>query len=171
MKRLSNNAKRMLVAYDLGYRVLDDGAVVSPRGTVLSPGTDSRGYYAFSLKMPGEYAKRVCVHQLAAYQKYGEAVFAPGVETRHLDGIATNNSLDNIAIGTHHDNIMDMPQSARVAKARQASAMQRKLDAHTVNALRLDHICGMSYAGLIARYGITKCAISYIVNGKTYSDV
>jgi hypothetical protein len=168
---LSKSAQRVVEAYNSGYRVREDGRVVSPCGTILSPGADSRGYLAFSRKLPGECAKRVCVHRLAAYQKYGEALFAPGIETRHLDGKMTNNSLDNIAIGTHHDNIMDMTQKARVTKALQATAKQRKLDAHTVNALRLDHMCGVSYSELTARYGVTQCVVSYIVNGKTYSDV
>lgn len=168
---LSKTAQRVVHAYDIGYRVLEDGSVVSPQGTVLSPGRDSRGYRAFSIKLHDEYAKRVCVHQLAAYQKYGNALFSPDTETRHLDGNQLNNSLDNIAIGTHRDNIMDMTPEARVKKARQATAKTRKLDAHTVNALRLDRVCGMNYVELTTKYAITKCAISYIVNGKTYGDV
>lgn len=171
MEELSKSAQRLVTAHDLGFHVLEDGRVVSPRGTVLSPGQDSRGYRAFSIKLAGGCSKRVCVHQLAAYQKYGAALFLPGMETRHLDGNKLNNSLDNIAIGTHHDNIMDMAPKVRITKALQAAAKRRKLDAHTVNALRLDYMGGMSYAGLTARYGITKCAVSYIVNGKTYNDV
>jgi HNH endonuclease len=42
---------------------------------------------------------------LVAYQKFGMAMFEPGIEVRHKNNVRTNNRHENI-LGTHHDNMI-----------------------------------------------------------------
>lgn len=77
---MNNYTCRILLAYKRGYRVLDDGRVLSSRNKVLKPSKCPQGYLSFSLKMPDRKSRRVKVHRLMAYQKYGDAIFVNGVE-------------------------------------------------------------------------------------------
>lgn len=87
-------------------------------------------------------------------------MFAAGIEVRHLD----NNSLSNLALGTRRDNIMDLPKDTRMRVARHAASHRRKLSFDQAEMLRADHKRGVPYSALAAKYGITKCSISLIVN-------
>jgi hypothetical protein len=154
--------------------VLADGTVVNPRGKKLSPRKRKwyRGegcYYCFNVKLPSEdYAHRIMVHQLAAYQKFGAAALGVGVGVRHKDGDGLNNSADNILIGTQSDNMLDRDPEDRREHAKKAARARRKLTPDEAAALREDREQGMKYAELCAKYGISKAAVSYIVNRKTY---
>jgi len=168
---LSRAANLVIEAHERGYRVADDGEVISPMGQTLKQCLDKEGYWTFNLKpSEGGCATRVYVHRLAAYQKFGGNLFTPKIEVRHLDNNKDNNTPGNLALGTRHDNIMDLPESVRVAVAKNAARRRRKLSQAQAVALREDRRKGASYAKLTAKYGITKGAVSYIVNGKTYRN-
>ena len=56
----------LLCAYEMGYRVLDDGSPISPRGKVMHPSPTSAGYPAFGV---GSRPQRtVLLHMFAAYK-------------------------------------------------------------------------------------------------------
>jgi isopentenyl phosphate kinase len=65
--------------------------------------------------------------------------------------------------------MMDIPPAERHKKARKAAATQRKLSKVDVSDLRRDRAGGMTYKMLMAKYGLAKSTVSYIVNGKTYT--
>jgi len=159
---------RLLYAIQAGYKVLDDGSVIAPSGKERKTG-NKEGYRSFTINADGEYGY-VMVHRLLAYQKYGDRIFEPGVEVRHLNSDPSDNRVENIEIGTHSQNMMDMPRERRWAKAKQAAKAKRKLTEEQVATLRCDHAAGMSYRKLMQKYGISKTAVSYIVNAKTYQE-
>lgn len=101
-----------------GYRVIG-GEVFGPRGKI-NPAPDSKGYLRFNVQRDGKSA--TCwVHRLVAFQKFGEAVHAPGTDVRHLDGNQTNNAEENIALGSRSENLRDTPQAARSARAKRTN--------------------------------------------------
>ncbi len=153
--------RQLLNVYQQGYRVAEDGRVLTPGGEYLV-GTLIKGYR----RILGE----VMVHRLAGYQKYGDAMLAPGICIRHLDSNPLNNRLSNLAIGTASDNMMDKPPAQRLWIARQASAAQKKLSPAQVADLRARRSQGANYAELQKIFGLSKSTVSYIVNGKTYSE-
>lgn len=115
----------MLTAHRMGYRVLHDGRVWSPRGRVLKLRKDTEGYWTFNVSLHAyegraRYTRYIRVGALAAYQKFGAPALRPGIEVRHLAGGQTNDSLWNIEIGTRSDNEMDRPANERAARARHA---------------------------------------------------
>jgi hypothetical protein len=166
--RQSKAVEAIFEAARKGYRVTEDGAVVAPSGRVLKPWVPKRGsrigYGKFSL----DRNTKIEVHQFAAFQWYGDVVLRQGVEVRHLDGDPTNNARNNIDFGTPTDNEMDKDPQVRRRVALQAARKRRKLGEVEVAELRADREKGATYSELQAKYGISKCAVSYIVNRKTY---
>lgn len=111
-------------AFERGYRINENGDLVSPKGHVFKPVIKKFGYCTTSFRMNG-HIYSISYHRFAAYQKYGEIVFAAPC-VRHLDGNPANNRLDNIEIGTQHDNMMDIPEDIRRTKAEYATSFVRK---------------------------------------------
>lgn len=114
---MSNESKQTAAtreAHRRGYRVTDDGTFTTPHSETVKLAKDKGGYLVFSgIYLKGRGKAPIKVHRLAAYQKFGEAIFEPGIVVRHLNGNPQDNSVDNIAIGTHLDNRLDISQSER----------------------------------------------------------
>lgn len=106
--------------------------------------------------------KRLTAHRIV-YQKFiGE--LTPDLFINHIDGDGLNNSVENLELVTHSQN---MAHNFRVlghkpiignfkvseAKAKQIREMAAK---------------GIPYSAICAKYGISKSTVSYIVNGKTW---
>lgn len=96
------------------YRVTN-GIVYGPTGPI-APAPDTKGYLRFNVHREGK--PQTCwVHRLVAFQKFGEAIHAPGIDVRHLDGNRQNNHDANIAIGSRSENLRDTPEAERKARA------------------------------------------------------
>lgn len=159
-----NSNQRLIEASKRGYRI-ENGRPVSPSGKILSMNKNKEGYYRFSFLDSDGDVRSIVVHRMVAFQKYGNELFNPGVEVRHLNGIKEDNSVDNILIGSKSDNEMDKPEEKRRNVARNAA---KKLSEGEVTQLRMDRAAGMKYEELSQKYGIRKSTISYIVRGMTY---
>lgn len=156
------------IAFRMGYRVDLHGRIRGLRGRILKGWWNNWGYHCFRV---GHDIASVTVHRLVAYQKFGDKIYAEGVEVRHLDGNQRNNCPSNIDIGTASENCMDKPLGQRLRVAKLAALVVRKLRDEDVVALRADRAAGMKYVDLIKKYGVAKSTVSYVVNGKTYSEV
>lgn len=107
----------------------------------------------------------ISVHNLCAYQKFGVKCFDSNLEVRHLDGDSKNNIPSNIGIGTHSDNMNDIPKEIRLAKAVHASSFLKKYDYKRIKKFREEN--HSSYKELMDEFGITsKGTVSYIINSK-----
>lgn len=124
----SNNNEILIIAFNKGYNVDNDGNVFF-KGKQRSLIYDSKGYYTFTIRCNlgnEDIFRRIWVHRLQAYQKYKEDIFVEGTEVRHKNGIKTDNSFDNILIGTHVDNMNDMDPEVRRKQALYASSFNHK---------------------------------------------
>jgi len=151
----------------LGYRVDAQGRLLNPQGRVLRGSRDSNGYPRIARKGKPP----VPVHQLAAFQKFGCAMYRKGIEVRHKNGDHTDARPSNILLGTHSQNMLDVPKDVRLARSRAAARVQRSLSDKEVRAMRADHEAGMPYSKLVVRYGIAKSTVAFVIQGKTYRDV
>lgn len=114
------------IAYSKGYRVTEEGVVNGPNKKDIGY-FSSGGYRIINVRVHGKN-KNLRAHRLQAYQKYGEKIYDEGTVVRHLDGNPANNCIDNIAIGTHSENMMDVPKAVRLAKAKYATSFVKKYD-------------------------------------------
>lgn len=152
-------------AYKKGYRVTEDGRVISPKGKELSLGLDTSGYPRFYFRCKEIKSNPISlrVHRLQAFQKFGMKIFKEGVEVRHEDGDKNNISWDNILIGTHQENMMDIPEQIRINRSLHATSFCRKNDKQDVKDFYKDN--GKSYKKTMEEFNISsKGTLHYILN-------
>lgn len=157
-------------AYDKGYRILSDGRVLSPLGRIIKTGISASGYPRFTIRLDGRRETLYAYH-LMGYQKFGEIALSYGMEVRHLNGNAADTSFENIGVGTHSQNLLDVPVHIRVSRAHAAAAHVRKLMDNEVREIRMSYESGKSLNYLKEKYKLAKSTVSYIVNRKTYDWV
>lgn len=142
------------LAYQKGYRITPDGLTVTgPKGHPLKLRIDAWGYPIFNLK--AERNVQPCrIHRLQAYQKFGEFIFIPGVQVRHLDCNQRNNHHANLALGNQSQNMMDRPASAR-----------RKLASHPQydHEAAIAHYEAHGWRSTLLRFGMCKSALSWML--------
>jgi hypothetical protein len=157
-----------------GYVINDKGELYTPDGKLRKLDIDKRGYYRFSVQYKG-CCRGINAHRLVAYIKYGDKMFEPGIEVRHLNGNRVDLSYNNIVIGTHHDNMMDVPKQIRIKNGNIASKKggesRRKFTIGEVNEIKKLNKHGISYKKLSIAYHTAKSTLSYIINNKTYRQV
>lgn len=113
----------------------------------------------------------VHLHAIVAFQKYGKDIFDTKykrIHIRHLDGNKLNYTENNIAIGSPHDNMMDIPEEKRKERAIIASYANRKYTDTEVRSIIKDRKRGFTYRQLINKYKTSKSFLSYFFNKALY---
>lgn len=146
---------------DLGYYVTKEGFCFNKKGKQLFGSVCTKGHLKLHTKIDGK-SVHVYIHRIQAYQKFGEDIYNEGILVRHLNSIPSDNSWDNIGIGTHSDNMMDMPKEMRVKKSSNAN---KKYSDELVIEIKEYHISGHSYKEIMEKYNISsKGTVSNIIN-------
>lgn len=123
----------------------------------ISLSKTKQGYFSFNIRVNGSKPTRSFVHRLQAFQKFGDKTFDKGLVIRHLNGDSTNNTYDNIGIGTPSDNMLDVPKDKRIINASNPI--------HDHEGIINDRKNGYTYKELMEKYDISsKGTISFIVN-------
>lgn len=159
----SVNNKVLLIAYEKGYRV-DKNGIVLHENKILSFSYDSRGYKTFTIRhdISGKsVCRRVWVHRLQAFQKFKYKLFNNNIEVRHKNGIKSDNSLENILIGSHSDNMLDINPEIRLKKSIHASSFIKKYNHNDV----IDFYSkSLSYSKTMKKFGISsKGTLNFIL--------
>ena len=123
------NNKKEVIIFNQGYIIDKQGRVFNPRKQLLNCFINKYGYVIIGVRIDNS-TKHIRAHRLQAYIKFGNAMFAPGIVVRHLNDIKTDNTWDNILIGTYSENSMDIPIDLR--KSRVLSSVVRKYDYESV---------------------------------------
>jgi hypothetical protein len=171
------NINGVVKAYEKGYRVID-GDVISPydgKKRKLYLYKDRKGTYRrYTFNITGEnrfHKYTVNVHQLIAYQKYGNIIFNEGIEVRHIDGNSLNNKDDNIIIGSRFDNEMDKPIEIRQKSARSAASRRRVFTNDEIEDIRKRRREGASYGSLMSEFGIVaKSSVRFFLNNNYVTE-
>lgn len=105
-----------------GYRASAAGRVWSDkRGRYLTPNSGKDGYLRVGLRQEGR-TRTVYVHRLVALAYLGPC--PEGQEVRHLNGCPADNRVENLAYGTHLENMADMRAHGGNAQARRTHCAQ-----------------------------------------------
>ena len=102
-----------------GYTMDKHGNLFNPKGVEIKGYINTKNNYSTkvtSARVDGKGVK-IPFHRLQAYLKFGNEMFKDGIEVRHLNGDSLDNSFENIAIGTHSDNMQDIPKEKRILKS------------------------------------------------------
>jgi hypothetical protein len=151
-------------AFDKGFNIDKEGNVTGIKGNRLK-GSNDRGYIQFSMRI-NDKRVNIFAHRLQAYKKFGEDMFKDGIVVRHLDGNSVNNSWDNITIGTHSENMLDMPKDVRISKALHATSFVRKYDKEEVRSFYSE--C-KSYKKTMDHFNITSKSTLHFILKKPVS--
>lgn len=149
-----------------GYSVDKDGNVFNKDNKKLSIGKSKKGYLSFNIRLDKDSnPTRSFVHRLQAYQKFGDKIFEDGIVVRHLNGISTDNSYDNIDIGTYSQNSLDVPKEKRIRMSSQANLK------YNHEAIINDRKNGLSFSQIMAKHGISsKGTVSFIIKNSLESE-
>lgn len=164
--------KALLIANEKGYKV-DEFGNVFYRGKIRKLNVNDSGYYYFSVRLiidGKSKVKHVNVHKLQAYQKFGNKIFEKLIEVRHLNGDCKDNSYENIVIGTHSDNMLDISTTKRVKKALIASSKKIVFNDEQIKLINKDRDNGATYKELTEKYGYSKGTLSYFFNKAYYNN-
>jgi hypothetical protein len=158
----------LLIAKNKGYYADTEGNIFSSKNKIALRKSQNR--YFFSIRYYGS-RESIPVHKFIAYLKYGDKIFEDGIEVRHLDNNSLNNSNDNISIGTHSENMQDMPINNRIKKAIHASSKNRRFSDDEVKQILNDRNSGMTYENICLKYNTSKSTLNYFFNKAYYSGV
>lgn len=150
---------------DLNYLIFENGTVWS-RNNIgyknfkqLNPGPDSRGYININYRN-----KKLALHRIIYACFCGQ--LDSNLVINHIDGNPLNNNSFNLELIPQSKNIEHM---YRVLN-RPVNTCQRKLDEIQIIELRGLRENGWTNAQLREKFGLSKAAVSYIVNYKTYKN-
>lgn len=170
--KLSNYLKAVIVANEKGYIVDEFGNVFYRNRKIKLSQTKEQKYLLFSVRCiinNKSVSKRVKVHKLQAFQKYGFDSLKYGVQVRHFNGNPQDNSINNILIGTHSENQMDIPKEIR---QKRADNKKRVVSEEQLINLNIDRNNGMTYKNIMEKYNISsKGTLSYMLNKSLYNNL
>jgi hypothetical protein len=95
----------------------------------------NKRYFNVDLYKGGK-PKRLGVHQLVAHAFIGKQ--KKGIEVRHINGISTDNRLENLCYGTHTDNMQDATKHGNMPRGDQCHSA--KLTADQVREIYLSNL-------------------------------
>lgn len=122
----SKQKQYLLEAVARGYHFNKNDNLVTKNEKVVAGYIGHTGYPTISLSV-GEKTGHVPFHRLKAYFIFGDAMFLPGIQVRHLNGNPRDWSNTNIALGTQHENIMDRTPASRTSHATRAASYIKKV--------------------------------------------
>lgn len=158
------------------YSITEDGNLLRPDGSEIDPlSTNKQGYAIIGFRRRKQRIDlQVPVHRICAYQKYGEALFAPSVVVRHLNGDKLDFRPTNISIGTMRENTQDNSDEVKqlITRAAREAAKERRLFSDSqVRRIRKRNAKGEGYQKLANELGCSKATIRGIVRRQFYRDV
>lgn len=108
--------------------------------------------------------KRMLVHRLVLLAFFGPC--PPGMESRHLNDVPTDNRLANLAWGTHVENCKDRDGNGGTARGSLVGTSTLRED--QVRVIRLLAASGLTHREIAERFGITRPHVSMIMAGRRW---
>lgn len=107
------------------------------------------------------------VHNLVAIAFIGPK--PSGSSVNHINGIKTDNRVENLEYVTHAGNMRHAADTGLMARGEMLP--QSKLTASSVSSLRADRLSGLSFSKLAKKYGVSIATAFNAATGKTWSHV
>ena len=160
---------RPVVGWDGLYEVSNKARVRSLRrgGMILRSKRNRGGHWIVALTRGGKPTGGL-VHRLVAEAFIGPAPFE-GAIVRHLNGDPADNRIDNLAWGTHADNLADAVRHG--TQGRGELRPYHKLTDDKVREIRRLALEGISYADIGRQFGITRTQASSVARGESWDHI
>ena len=153
-----------LVLTVLRYTIDKQGILRNPKGRVVGS-TNRQGYKKIQVTIGGK-VREVFLHRLQAYNKYNSKLFEKGIQVRHLNDVKTDNTWENIALGTAKDNYKDRgQQSIKDAQKRATDASKKHSDEIISQAKEYIQL-GYSLKDTSIKFNIPEGSLRYRLYGR-----
>ena len=155
-----------------GYAVSEHGRVVSfrrGRFRELKPTLKSNGYHQLMLCSDGGRVKAKLLHHVVLETFVSKK--PDGMETRHLNGIKTDNRIDNLKWGTPMENKEDRVRHRTNFKFpiyRGREVATAKLDEQKVREILTSQAPARVFA---QKFGVSKTAVKYVRQRINWSHI
>lgn len=146
--------------------ITDDGLIFNTKtGKQIGKTIQSDGYIKISFK-----GKQIVAHRLI-WLKFNGAI-EDKLEVNHIDGIKSNNKLDNLELVTTKGNA-DHARKLGLLKPQigENNSQSKFLDEEVIKIRKRYVEEKISINKLAKEYNVTKTCISYILQGKTYKHL
>ena len=151
------------------YIIYKDGRILSLlTGKMISKRINTKGYYAVNLCINGQ-CKTYALHRLVAISFLDNPRNLPQVN--HKDGNKLNNKLENLEWVTAKENVVHAIKTGLVNTARGKRTKNGRFEKEDIDKIRDLHCKGLSFQKIANRYNVSKSAIQFIVERKTYAWV
>ena|SRR3990167_1367640 len=151
-----------------GYLVTNLGGVFSVKkrhfGNQMKQSLSIGGYPSVSLMINGEH-KIITVHRLMARAFFGESE----LHVNHLDGIKTNNRLENLKYVTHMENMKHRSEMGLSPRGEKSGT--NKLKSIQLPFIRQMIAEGSSFAKIAKMFNVSSTTISKIANGSRWAGI
>ena len=160
-----SNLERVLNEFSrLGYVINNEGKVYNINGKEIKGCIvgykNNTKYRKIGFRVFQFPSYSLTIHSIQAFKKYGDTLFEKNLEVRHLNGNSLDNSWENIILGTHSQNMMDIPKENRSKKSSHPT--------YNHEEVLKDRKLGMTYKEIMDKHGIkSKGTVSHIIN-KSY---
>lgn len=92
----------------LRYTIDDSGVLKNIQGKKVGS-LNRQGYEKIQVTLGGK-CKEVFTHRIQAFKKFGKKLYDKDMQVRHMNDVKTDNSINNIQLGTAKDNYQDRGQ-------------------------------------------------------------
>lgn len=166
---LSYSDRAIMYAYELGYRSDENGKIYSHKENKLSLGKGTNGYLLFRIWKKDKHIS-ISAHRFSAYCYFGNELFDNEC-VMHRNGIKTDNSKENLAIGSLRENYQDNCEKWKESFSLKGAKTKRKFTESQIREIKNGLRNGTSFSQLARSYGVAKSTIQQIKERKTYKWV
>lgn len=153
------------LAISKNYRATENGDIIGPRGKILKEAVGTNGYKFFRIRN-GNSLSNISSHRFVAH------FFGLNIEKydciRHINGIKTDNRIENLTVGSFSENFSDIDQKWRTDFARAGAKLKQVLSVEQVQEIKSMLANSDSMGSIARKYGVAKTTIVQIRDGKSY---
>jgi hypothetical protein len=162
---------KAIPGFETSYEVSNLGRVKTTKqgegaraGRILKPAVNLRGYQQYAL---GRYGGRHTAHLLVMQAFVGPR--PDGLDINHLNGIKTDNSLENLEYASKSEN--GLHATRVLGKRRGESHGNAKINEDDVREIRRLAATGLSQYKIATLFNLTRPNVGYIVRRVAWSHV
>lgn len=168
-EKLNSGIQTEWLAFEKGYKIDRFGNVYNKKDELVNPVLTTDGYLKFKLRINfRKSSQHVKYHRFQAFMKFGFDLYIHDL-VRHLNNVKTDNSWENIALGSHKENFSDNPPSYHKNMLKSAVQANRRFTDSQV--LKMDQLRneGITYKEIGDIFEANKSTIHYVLNKNDYS--
>jgi len=156
--------KEEIVLKVLQYTIDRNGILKNRKGKTVGS-LNRQGYEKIQITLGGK-CKDVFTHRIQAFKKFGRKMYEKEIQVRHLNDIKTDNSYQNIELGTAKDNYQDRGKEAIVKSQKIATKASIKYSDELIQNAKNYYKKTNNLKKTAQKFNIPETSLHYRLKGK-----